>query len=228
LFTASFRFGDPTTPLLLQKVQPLVAVLAARSILGERLLPRFKWFLAGGLAGAYLVAFPDPRAVSVSQLLPALLALAAATLWGLGTVLGRRLTTRLSFGALTGGRFAIGLPAAGLLVWAGPGMRGIDGLSTSDLVAVFWLALLPGLVALLLYYRGLRRTPASAATLAELAFPLTAVGLNYAVFGTVLTLSQILGIGLLAGTILVMSRLSMIGDEEMGVSIPSVAVREGA
>lgn len=228
LFTASFQFGDPTTPLLLQKVQPLVVVLAARSVLGERLLPRFKWFLATGMAGAYLVAFPDPRAVSVSQLLPALLALGAAMLWGLGTVFGRRLTTRLSFGALTAGRFAIGLPAAVLLVWIGPGMGDVGGLGTADLVAVFWLALLPGLAALLLYYHGLKRTPASAATLAELAFPLTAVGLNYAVFGTILTVSQVIGTAFLAGTIVVMSRLSMTGDEAMGVSTPSVAVREGA
>jgi drug/metabolite transporter (DMT)-like permease len=36
-------------------------------------------------------------------------------------------------------------------------------------------ALVPGLLALVLYYLALRRTPASRATLAELAFPLTAV-----------------------------------------------------
>lgn len=39
LFTAAFRYGDPTTPLLLQKVQPLVVVIAARLLIGERLLP---------------------------------------------------------------------------------------------------------------------------------------------------------------------------------------------
>src|ERR1044072_5444929 len=36
LFTAAFRFGDPVTPLVLQKLQPLVAVLAAAVLLGER------------------------------------------------------------------------------------------------------------------------------------------------------------------------------------------------
>ena len=64
MFTAAFQYGDPTTPLLLQKVQPLIAVGAASLLLGERLLPRFAGFLVAGLAGAYLVAFSDPANVS--------------------------------------------------------------------------------------------------------------------------------------------------------------------
>ena len=42
----------------------------------------------------------------------------------------------------------------------------------------FELALVPGLIGLLLYYRGLASTPASLATLAELAFPITGVLVN--------------------------------------------------
>ncbi|MGH8916415.1 MAG: DMT family transporter [Acidimicrobiia bacterium] len=227
LFTAAFRYGDPTTPLLLQKVQPLVVVIAARALIGERLLPRFTWFFGGGLIGAYLVAFPDPSSASASRLTPVLLALGAAVLWGLGTVLGRRLTDRLTFGALTAARFAIGLPAAALLVWLVPGSS-MPALSGSDILAVFLLAMIPGLLALLLYYYGLKGTPASAATLAELAFPLTAVGLNYVVFGTTLTASQVLGAVLLAGTITAMSLLSRVGEEAIGVSTKPFPLGENA
>ena len=117
-FTAAFRYGDPTTPLLLQKIQPLVAVVAARFLLGERILPRFGWFLFAGLAGAYFIAFPNPTTVSISAVAPALLAALAAALWGLGTVLGRRLSSPLSFRTLTALRFAIGLPAAAVIVAA--------------------------------------------------------------------------------------------------------------
>lgn len=223
LFTAAFRYGDPTTPLLLQKVQPLVVVIAARLLIGERLLPRFASFFGAGLVGAYLVAFPDPSEASASRLAPVLLALGAATLWGLGTVLGRRLTTRLSFGTLTAARFAIGLPAAAVLVWLLPGPSAA-GFTRSDLWAVFLLAMVPGLLALLLYYYGLKGTPASAATLAELAFPLTAVGLNYLVFGTTLTSSQVLGAVVLAGTIAAMSLLSRVGDKALGVLTRSLSV----
>jgi drug/metabolite transporter (DMT)-like permease len=217
LFTAAFVSGDPTTPLLLQKIQPLVVVIAARVLVGERLLPGLKWFLGAGLVGAYLVAFPDPAARLTHQMIPVLLALGAATLWGLGTVLGRRLTSKLTFGALIAARFSIGLPAAGALALLFPGAPSL-GLSGSDILAVFLLAMVPGLLALLLYYYGLNGTPASAATLAELAFPLTAVGLNFVVFGTTLTSTQVLGAVLLAGTIAVMSALSRVGDEALGVS----------
>lgn len=214
LFTSAFRYGDPTTPLLLQKLQPLVAVLGARLLLGERLLPRFAWFLLAGLAGAYLVAFPDPGGVSVSALTPALLAVGAAALWGLGTVLGRRLAPKIPFSLLTALRFAIGLPAAGLIVAVMGETAAVGAVSGTDIRDVVALAFVPGLIALLLYYNGLRSTPAAAATIAELAFPLTATGLNYAVFGTVLSASQWIGVTLLAGTITIMSWLSHTGDRE--------------
>lgn len=214
LFTSAFRYGDPTTPLLLQKLQPLVAVLGARVLLGERLLPRFAWFLLAGLAGAYLVAFPDPGGVSVSALTPALLAVGAAALWGLGTVLGRRLAPKIPFSLLTALRFAIGLPAAGLIVAVMGETAAVGAVSGTDIRDVVALAFVPGLIALLLYYNGLRSTPAAAATIAELAFPLTATGLNYVTFGTVLSGTQWIGVTLLAGTITIMSWLSHTGDRE--------------
>ena len=52
LFTQAFRLGDPITPQVLQKLQPLIAVLLATVILGERLRPRFALFLVPGLVGA--------------------------------------------------------------------------------------------------------------------------------------------------------------------------------
>lgn len=214
LFTSAFRYGDPTTPLLLQKLQPLVAVLGARLLLGERLLPRFAWFLLAGLAGAYLVAFPDPGGVSVSALTPALLAVGAAALWGLGTVLGRRLAPKIPFSLLTALRFAIGLPAAGLIVAVMGETAAVGAVSGTDIRDVVALAFVPGLIALLLYYNGLRSTPAAAATIAELAFPLTATGLNYVTFGTVLSSTQWIGVTLLAGTITIMSWLSHTGDRD--------------
>jgi len=40
-FTQAFVYGNPTTPLLLQKLQPVFAVAAAHLLLGERLLRRY-------------------------------------------------------------------------------------------------------------------------------------------------------------------------------------------
>ncbi|MGZ5385170.1 MAG: DMT family transporter [Acidimicrobiia bacterium] len=216
LFTMAFSYGDPNTPLLLQKLQPLVAVLGARLLLGEALQSRYWLFLVAGLGGAYLIAFPDPGRVSVSQLAPALLAVGAAALWGMGTVLGRRLSARMEFRDLTAWRFAIGLPAAGLIWILQEGAPvGVSG--GQDVMAIVVLALVPGLVAMLLYYRGLSRTPASAATIAELAFPLSAAAVNYVAFGAVLTSSQWLGMLVLAGAITWMSLLGARDPKSVGV-----------
>jgi drug/metabolite transporter, DME family len=227
MFTSAFRYGDPTTPLLLQKVQPLIAIAAAAFILGERLLPRFAWFFIGGLAGAYLVAFSEPSRVSVSAVVPALLALGAAVFWGLGTVLGRHLMSKISFTALTALRFAVALPVLGLVLIVRPDEAMLAAVSSGDMGAVVLLAFVPGLAALLLYYQGLRSTPASAATLAELAFPLVAVGLNYLVFDTVLTATQWTGVVLLAATITTMTWLSQRGRESaIGVRVPDPVLTE--
>ena len=216
LFTMAFSYGDPNTPLLLQKLQPLVAVLGARLLLGEALLSRYWIFLVAGLGGAYLVAFPDPLQVSVSQLAPALLAVGAAGLWGLGTVLGRRLSARLEFRELTAWRFAIGMPVAGL-IWLLQASGPVGLSSGQDFLAILVLALVPGLGAMLLYYRGLSRTPASAATLAELTFPVSAALVNYLAFGALLTWSQWAGMLLLAGAITLMSVLGARDPKQVGV-----------
>jgi drug/metabolite transporter (DMT)-like permease len=219
LFTAAFRFGDPTTPLLLQKLQPLVAVVAAAVLLGERPRPRFGLFFAAAVVGAWLIAFADPGAVAVDSLTAALLATGAATLWALGTVLGRHLLAVLSFAELTALRFAIGLAASAVLVAVEAGPAGF-AFPAGDLPALVLLAGVPGLAALLVYYRGLARTPAAAATLAELAFPLSAVTINYVAFGTTLTPTQWLGIVLLAATITTMSLAGTRDQAALGVQTP--------
>jgi drug/metabolite transporter, DME family len=227
LFTSAFRYGDPTTPLLLQKVQPLVAVGAASLLLGERPRFRFSWFLIAGLAGAYLVSFSSPTEVSIVALRPALYALGAAGLWGLGTVLGRHLTSQLGFAALTSLRFGLALPALVVFVAIDDRPSGLGEITGQDFVGIVLLALVPGLAALLLYYRGLRSTPASVATLAELAFPLSAVTLNYLFFGTVLSGTQWVGVVLLAGTIVTMTMVSRRGsDDGLGIGMGEPVLSE--
>ncbi|MGH8872723.1 MAG: DMT family transporter [Acidimicrobiia bacterium] len=226
LFTSAFRYGDPNTPLLLQKLQPLFAVTAASWILRERLRPRFGIYFLLALGGAYLITFPDPTNVEIAQLTPALLAVGAALLWGLGTVLGRHVAPAVSPIQLTALRVAIGLaflaPAV-VIQGQAPGI----GDAVDQAGALVLLALVPGLIALVIYYNGLRSTPASAATLAELAFPLSAVVINYLAFGATLSTSQWFGLAALSATILVMG---LVGRREKGaheLGIDSVALAVG-
>ena len=195
LFTQAFvNSASPVTPVVLQKVQPLVAVIGAWIILGERPRRLFGLYLAGALAGAWLIAFPSPTGALDdwgATTKPVLFALGAACLWAFGTVLGRYLTQRLRFQHVTTLRFAFGLPASGiaLLILGGPAFAGAH-----DSLWIAILALVTGAVALSLYYYGLRVTPAVAAALAELAFPVTAALVGYLAFDATLTSTQWLGV----------------------------------
>lgn len=220
LFTASFRYGDPNTPLLLQKLQPLVALIGARLLLAERLTPRFGRYLVAALLAAWLITFPDPLTVRATEATAGALAAGAAALWGMGTVLGRRMSDRLTVTQLTAARFGIGLPAALLFATIGPGRTDSLAIGGGDVVPLVLLALVPGLLALLLYYRGLRATPASAATIAELAFPLAALVVNFVAFGATLTVTQAIGLAALSGTLIVMSRAGRDDAADLGIEAP--------
>ena len=201
LFTQAFVEGDPVTPVVLQKIQPLVAVVGAWFILRERPRRNFGWFLAGGLIGTWLIAFPSPFDIHVDAALPALMAIGAAVLWATGTVLGRLLATRLEFQHVTALRFAFGLPASAIAVLLVGAPFTTSG---TDFAWIAALAIVTGLVALSLYYIGLRRTPAVIAALAELTFPVTAAAVGYFAFGAKLDTSQWLGVAITSAVVLLL------------------------
>ncbi len=216
LFTLSFRFGDPVTPAVIQKFQPVIAIAGAAVLLHERLRPSFAFFAVPALVGAWLLAFPDPLSIGVDQATVALLALGAATLWAAGTVLGRLVATRLTAVELTTLRFAFGLPAALIIVLATGSSLWVPDVSST--LAVAGIALIPGLLAIWLYYVGLRRTAASRATLAELAYPLTAAVVGVAFLDAHLRPGQWLGALLVVGAVTALSL------HESRATVPAVQV----
>src|SRR2546423_7944575 len=201
LFTKALFHGDFITVVVLQKAQPLIAVVGAWAVLREQPRPGFAWFLLPALAGIWLIALPHPLEPHAHGLTPIAETLGAAVLWGMGTVLGRLLGCRLAFEHVTTVRFGFGLLAS---VCALPILGAAAFSSTHDSIWIAVLALVTGLVALGLYYYGLRRTPAMLATLGELAFPVTAILVGIYVFGQSLRPTQWIGI---AVTILVVTLL---------------------
>jgi drug/metabolite transporter (DMT)-like permease len=202
MFTAAFRLGDPVTPQVLQKLQPVLALLLAALILGERVTRRYPLFAVPAILGAWLLAFPDPFGVGVQTAAAALLAVGAAGLWAAGTVMGRMVSAELSFLHVTTLRFAVGLVALASFAMVSGAAIDVPRELVPRLVL---LALIPGLLALVLYYIGLRRTPASRATLAELAFPLTAAAVGVTILDGRLDGSQWLGFAVVLGSVLALA-----------------------
>ena len=183
-FTESFHYVNPSVSIVLQKVQPLIAIALAWWVLGEALHKEFWLWCTLALVGAYIVSFPNviPQTYIGEAFNPnltgALLALLAATLWGASTVFGKYVLRTAAFQTLTSLRFIVGLIFLALLN-AAQGTFPAPGVITStDVLFIVIVALTSGVFSLFLYYYGLQFTKASIATIAELGFPLAAVFVN--------------------------------------------------
>ncbi len=188
-FTQAFAHISPTLVILLQKLQPIVAITAAWFILGERWNANFPLLAGLAVIGSLTMMLPDILAFGESGSLHGYsgfkdsisgygLTLLAVVGWGLSTVFGRRLCNAgVQPSALMLGRFL-----AGCLVMLPLALRQPEGLvqlDASTLQKITAMALIAGLLGMALYYRGLQRLPAHIATLCELFFPVAAVFVNW-------------------------------------------------
>jgi drug/metabolite transporter (DMT)-like permease len=199
LFTnAIIHATDAITPVVTQKIQPLIAIGLAALVLGERPRAGFAWFFLPALAGFWLVNQPHPLDPSAKGALVIVEATAAAALWALGTVLGRYLTREIEFQHVMSLRFFFGLlgSAAALLVMNAPAYS-----NSHDALLILYLALVTGLLSLSLYYYGLQKTPAILASLAELTYPAVFVVAGIYAYDASLTWSQWLGIVIILTTV---------------------------
>jgi len=194
LFTDALFHSDFITPVVLQKVQPLVAVIGAALILGERPRPRFVWFLLPALVGLWLVNQPHPFEPTANGLRPVIESLAAAVLWACGTVLGRYLGRELEFQHILSLRFFFGLIASAIAL---PVMGAAAYAGGHDSLWIAYYAIATGLISLALYYHGLKRTPAVLASLAELTYPAIAVIGGIYAYSAHLRWSQWIGVAMI-------------------------------
>ncbi|HEV3097251.1 MAG TPA: EamA family transporter [Candidatus Dormibacteraeota bacterium] len=214
LFTQSFSYGHYAETFVLQQTQPLIAILLAWLILGERRRPWFWPTAALAILGVYMVVFAQNLTAPFSDLQhgrleAGLYALGAAALWASGTVLGRFVLGTLSFTTTTALRFTLALPVLILIVVFQFGISGFTHYQSSDALPFLGIALIPGFIALLLYYRALASTPATLATIAEMAFPVAATFIASAPppygFNQPLYLPQFIGTALLIGVIFILN-----------------------
>jgi drug/metabolite transporter (DMT)-like permease len=220
-FTQSFSYVNPSVAILLQKVQPLIAISLAALFLKERMHKYFWIWALVAIAGAYLISFPDIRPqmyegeVFNPNMLGVLFALAAALLWGASTVLGKYALRTSSFQTLTALRFGIAFVFLMMLSAAQDQLPPFASITPTDWLFIAIVAMVSGVFSLSIYYYGLQFTKASIATLAELGFPLAAVFVNaYFIAGNNAPGTYFgLFVGQWAGTALLLFALYMLSRE---------------
>ncbi len=220
-FTESFKYVNPSVSILLQKVQPLIAISLAAIFLKEQLHKYFWIWAVVAIGGAYLISFPHlvPRMYDGEAFNPntlgVLFALIAAVLWGASTVLGRYVLRVSSFQMLTALRFSVAFVFLFLMTSIQDQLPPLASITQTDWLFIAIVAVVSGSFSLSLYYFGLQYTKASIATLAELGFPLAAVFVNAYFIAGISQPGTYFGLflGQWLGTVLLLSALYMLSRE---------------
>lgn len=211
-FTQAFSILNPSLVILLQKFQPVVAIILASIVLKEKIQKVFILWASVCLVGALLISFEDilnivNSASSLEELLlhqkamqGYLLVMFSIVGWGAATVFGKKLVT-LGYGddVILAGRFTMGFLC--LLPFAFSD-KSLFTHSMETYGSISLMVLISGLLGMYLYYQGLRKISARLCSLAEMFFPLMAVIVNWLFLEAVLTPVQILG-----GIILILGSL---------------------
>lgn len=182
--------------VLLQKLQPIFAIILARVILKERFKGRFYMWTAIALIGSYFVAFPKifPQWQDGGKnIIAGLLAVGAAFAWGSSTVMGKYSLRELDSRIITPLRLGLTAIFSGLYILLFIDIGSLPRLSAEQLFFLIAIVFSSGTVALSIYYFGLKKVEASQSTLLEMFWPISAVTIDWIFFDHALTWSQILG-----------------------------------
>jgi drug/metabolite transporter (DMT)-like permease len=211
-FTESFRYLNPSLVIILQKLQPVVAIILASLILKEEIQKQFVGWTMVCLLGGLLVSSPDilrfykllttdSGAATSDVAIKGYMLVAISILgWGATTVFGKRLSL-MGFETRTimGGRFLTGL------ITLIPFMRWETNLilpDSEDYLRICIMVLISGALAMWFYYQGLKKLSAKTTAIAEMFFPFFSILVNWIFLGKQLTELQLLG-----GAILILGSL---------------------
>ena len=226
LYTAALgriQFIPFSVVVLLQQLNPIFAIIAAALLLKEPLGKNFFGLAAVALVAAYFLTFPN---ISVNfstgsgTAIAALFAVGAAAAWGFSTAFSKYALKDTSSLHITAARFTFTPIFALMFVALSGSTHALGELTTSEFGYIVAITFSTGLLALLIYYFGLKRVPASRAALLELAWPLSAVLVGWIWLDQGLTVSQGIAAVILTGTIYLIAK-----DAEKTVAIkPKKAV----
>ena len=204
------NFVNLSVVILIQKLQPVFALALAAIMLKERLPKIFFMWASLAIIGAYLMTFGftlpnfstgDKTTIAVG------LSLVAAISFSSSTVFSKFGLMNIDFSLGTYLRFLLSSIIMIAIAASFGELGSLPTVSSNQWLIFLLIAFTTGGAAIFLYYYGLKKISASVATICELAFPLTAVVLDYFIHGDILYVIQWLGVALLIFSIIKVSRL---------------------
>ncbi len=194
------NFVNLSVVILIQKLQPIFALTLAAVILKEKLSAKFFYWAALAIIGTYIMTFgfkiPELN-MDNKNLLAALYSVFAAFSFGFSTVLSKRALKNVNFELGTYLRFGISTIIMIVFVITLGELSSISLVSTKQWWIFLLIAFSTGGPAIFLYYYGLKNITASSSTILELAFPMTAIILEYILHNNILNFVQWIGVAIL-------------------------------
>ncbi len=204
------NFVNLSIVVLIQKLQPAFAILLASVLLKETPPQKFYSWATLAIIGAYLMTFgltfPEVSFEN-KTVLAAGFALLATLGFASSTVLSKRALKNIEFNNATFLRFLSTAIVMLIIVLVTGNFSAVSLVSTNQWFIFLSIAFLTGGPGIFLYYYGLKHIKASVATIAELAFPITAVLLEFFIRGNILGPVQWVGLAILFFSILKVTRL---------------------
>ena len=161
---------------------------------------------------AYFVTFKNGYvsfATGSGTIEAALYALGAAFAWGSSTTFSRMALLKLPDTYVTGLRFIFTTILAFFAVFLMGAGASLTMPDTSQYLRFIFIALSTGMVALLIYYKGLKETPVRVSTILELVFPVLAIIIDAVLYKTFLGPTQIVAAVILLFSIYKLSALQL-------------------
>ncbi len=186
--------------VLLQQLQPIWAIGASALLLKEKVTKNFLAWALLALIAAYFVTFKDLHinlSTGDGTAVAGLLALSAGFMWGSSTAISKYVLNKVSFLTGTALRFYLA-PVFALLFVVGNGQTSsLFSLSLAQFVTLLLITFSTGMVALGIYYYGLKKTPARVTTICELTWPASAIFIDYFYYQKGLSFTQVVGVVIL-------------------------------
>lgn len=199
------NFNQLSVVVLLQKLQPIFAIILAAILLKEKVKKNFAIWASVAIGASYFLTFGfSAPSISMSDntMQAGLFALLAAFSFGSSTVFSKKILNNHNF--VTATFFRYGTTSLLLLIYVliSGTFSQIEVTTNINWIYFLIIGTTTGSGAIFIYYYGLRRVKAIVATISELLFPISAILFDYIFNGSMLSPVQLLSAAIMVFAII--------------------------
>jgi len=203
------EFQHLSVVVLLQKLQPIFAIILARILLKEHVGKHFLLWAFVAVFASYFLTFglhlPN-FATGSNTIYAALFALLAAFSFGSSTVFSKKILINFNFITATFYRYGFTTMILLLFIILTGKFSEFNQVTKENMIYFIIIGLTTGSGAIFIYYYGLRRVKAIIATISELLFPISAIVFDYLINKSLLSPVQLISAAVMVFAIIKLNK----------------------